>query len=79
MPKYDQTLQNMIETQKLDNKFFYEVAHELIDSLYSLHATGRAYNDLKPENVMFDGCKVRLIDFGMSDKFVDTNGKHLSQ
>jgi serine/threonine protein kinase len=63
----------------LDTKFYFEVAHELIDALQSLHAVGRTYNDLKPENVMFEGSKVRLVDFGLADRFIDSKGYHISE
>ena len=81
MPKYDQTLASLVEKQHstLDTKFYFEVAHELIDALQSLHAVGRTYNDMKPENVMFEGSKVRLVDFGLASKFIDQNGFHFSE
>ena len=79
MPRYDYSLEDLVAIKTLHPIFYYEMAHELIDSLESLHATGRTYNDMKPENVMFEGSKVILVDFGMTDRFVDKNKKHCSE
>ena len=55
------------------------LAQYLIDSLRTVHSTGRSYNDIKPENVMINGNKVTLIDFGLCTKFVDSKGNHISE
>ena len=50
------------------------VSAQLVEILKFVHAAGRTYNDLKPENVMINlkldrQPQVCLIDFGFVDKF----------
>ena len=61
---------------KTDPDTILSVAYELIDSLKSVHSTGRTYNDIKPENVMITGSNVTLVDYGLALKFIDNKGKH---
>jgi serine/threonine-protein kinase len=44
-----------------------EVAHQLCAGLDAIHAKGILHRDLKPQNIMLDGCgRVRITDFGLS-------------
>lgn len=55
------------------------IAIQLLDRIERLHSIHYVHNDLKLENVvigMDDPSKLFLIDFGLSSKFVDENGKH---
>ena len=54
------------------------MAVQLIDSLQTVHSTGRTFNDIKPDNVMVSGSKLTLIDFGLCDRFITESGKHHS-
>lgn len=49
----------------------------MFEAVYDLHETNFVHQDLKPDNfrVTSDGF-VKLIDFGISKKYLDDNGKH---
>lgn len=43
-----------------------QIAHDILNGLYDLHAAGLVHRDLKPENVMIkDSGRVALTDFGV--------------
>ena len=47
------------------------VAADLLDILEDVHAQGIAHNDIKPDNILFDGGgRARLIDFGIAWDFL---------
>ncbi|MEA5019763.1 MAG: protein kinase [Gordonibacter sp.] len=43
-----------------------EVCSQLIDVLDALHAVGLVHGDIRPANVLYDGRRVSLVDFGLS-------------
>ena len=53
----------------------------MIDRLEDLHNLGYIHRDLKPENICTDLKKssdqIFLIDFGLSKKYIEDNGKHI--
>ena len=55
---------------------------QLIDRLKAVHESGYVYLDLKPDNILIGDSKngelhkVRLIDFGICQKYLDRNKKH---
>lgn len=50
-----------------------DISVQLLDILESVHGCGVAHNDIKPDNILFDGKgKIRLIDFGIAFNFADT-------
>lgn len=42
------------------------VAHEVARGLMAAHAIGVVHRDIKPGNVMFDGNRIKLVDFGIA-------------
>lgn len=48
-----------------------EVAVQLLDALIELHESGLAQGDLRPANVLYDGTRVSLVDFGLSGGVAD--------
>ena len=55
---------------------------QLLERLELLHSLNYVHNDLKFENVVIgfnNPEKMYLIDFGLSVKFVDDNGKHVEK
>ena len=58
---------------------------QLVEKLQAIHERGYLYNDLKPDNIVvgdFDGQKlgeIRLIDFGISKKYLDEHGNHIQK
>lgn len=65
--------------------YILEVAIQLVSIFELVHKSNRTFNDLKPENVMINTkyasrqISVFLIDFGFADKFIQENGKHISE
>ena len=57
----------------------YSVVLGVINGLETIHAAGYTYNDLKLENIMLKGNKVKLIDFGFCQKYIDTDGNHIAE
>ena len=64
-----------------------QIGIQLIDSLKIIHEAGYIYNDLKLDNIVIGDdvslphskqslYKVRLIDFGMSTKYLKEDGTH---
>ena len=59
---------------------------KLIEQLEKLHKKGYIHCDIKPDNIMIgDGNKdcelkkqIYLIDFGISQKYLDENGDHIN-
>lgn len=56
-----------------------------MDKLKAVHDCGYLFNDLKPNNILVGNQdekelhKIRLIDFGISKKYLDNNGEHFKQ
>lgn len=59
-----------------------------MDSLKLIHNTGFLYNDLKLNNIVIGDAeehknhakslhKIRIIDFGLAQKYYDSNGQHI--
>jgi serine/threonine protein kinase len=58
------------------------IAIQLLDLLEKLHSVNFVHNDLKMENIVIgknNPHKLYLIDFGMSQTFVDETGKHITK
>ena len=59
------------------------ITYQLMDAYDIVHASGRTFNDLKPQNIMVEHDKdgelyIVLIDFGFSDKFLTAQGDHIT-
>lgn len=42
------------------------IGSQLADALVALHEAGAAHGDLRPANILYDGERVSLVDFGLS-------------
>jgi serine/threonine-protein kinase PknG len=71
MPRYSMNLTTILEKGSLDVKTLLNICCQMVDSLKTVHSSGRTYNDIKPDNIMVDDNDAILIDFGMTDKYVD--------
>ena len=79
MPKYQTNLHKALKSYHPDAKSVFDIGSDLIDSLKTVHSSGRTYNDIKPENVMIHNSQIVLIDFGFADKYVDSEGSHITE
>ena len=59
-----------------------EIGIQLLDRIELFHSLGYVHNDLKFENIVVgydDPSKIYLIDFGLSQKYIDQNGQHIKK
>lgn len=76
---------NLNEVFKLSNKIFpwetiARIVIEMITRLEELHSCGYLHRDIKPDNFCLGGSRLEeiyIIDFGLSIKYVDSEGRHL--
>lgn len=63
------TLQTMIEQDKLTAPLAHKITSQLMEALEYMHNKQIIHRDLKPSNIMIthNGQNVKLIDFGLSD------------
>ncbi len=65
-----QTLQRALAEPDLDSEarsaLAYAVARDVAAALSALHGSGAAHGDIKPANIIVDGDRARLVDFGLS-------------
>ena len=63
------TLQALIDKQKLTADLAHKITRQLMDALEYMHNKQMIHRDLKPSNIMVthNGQNVKLIDFGLSD------------
>jgi eukaryotic-like serine/threonine-protein kinase len=54
------------ERKKLTQAEALQIAAQLLDALGYIHANGVVHRDLKPDNIMVDGDRIKLIDFGIA-------------
>jgi serine/threonine-protein kinase len=54
------------ERKKLTQAEALQIASALLDALGYIHAHGVVHRDLKPDNIMVDGERIKLIDFGIA-------------
>jgi serine/threonine protein kinase len=84
MPKYTENLDQYLQRQsKIDSQTVLKIIVQLIEAFDIVHASGRTFNDLKPQNIMVEHDKdgelyIVLIDFGFSDKFLTAQGDHIT-
>ncbi len=52
------------------------IATQIVQGLMAAHASGVVHRDLKPDNVMLDGERVALTDFGVARAFEQGKSRH---
>lgn len=67
----DKSLHDLIqEAGVLPLKDVLNIGKELIEIIKHVHDRGIIHRDIKPENFMFSGNRIKLIDFGLSRKYI---------
>lgn len=72
---------------KFSLKTVVQIGIQLVNSLKVLHDKGYLHSDIKPENIMIgssnlyikESSVVYLVDFGVSQRYLNSHGKHLDK
>ena len=80
MPNYGETLHYHMKTISSSNlsSSILSIGKQLLEALQAAHKAGYVHNDIKPDNILLDGQKLTLIDFGCSTQFMK-NGRHIGK
>ena len=81
MPYLGRSLKEISEagySDKMMNKLILKVGIQLTERLEVLHNLGYIHNDLNPANIVIseDLETVSLIDFGIAEPYMNSNGTH---
>lgn len=81
MPLFGESLDKLIrEYTRFSLQTTILLAIQMIDILKFVHSRGYIHKDIKPANFIFDNnsySHVYCVDFGLSSKYIDSNGKHV--
>lgn len=78
-PLFDESLQDRVNRDgKLDGLNGLMIRKQIRDILKSIHKRGFIHRDIKPDNVMFNGKDIYLIDFGCATNYKTAERKHKS-
>ena len=68
MPRFDFTLQDVMDTQQITPRQLHKIALQCLRSLETIHSKRVVHRDIKPANIMVDKHNnvVVIIDFGLS-------------
>ena len=83
--KFGKTLEYYLQKRQnaFSEKTTVQVGLQLLEKLQAVHEEGYIFNDLKPNNILVGNYddkklhKIRLIDFGISNKYLDENNNHV--
>lgn len=81
MPRLWKSLSDLRREYNLSKKTVFMIGIQLIKRLKALHDVGYIHYDIKPGNVMVgyeDRNRIYLIDYGMCQRFLHLNGRHVS-
>lgn len=77
---YDLTVRGMVNLEewlwhrpdRATLSAFCGLGHQIASGLAFIHWHKRKWGDCKPENIMTDGCQIKLIDFGTAKRTTDS-------
>ena len=69
---------NLLETKFIPEDDLKIIMFQLLSTVYYIHSNSVCHRDIKPENILYDPMekKIKLIDFGISKKFIDRGNKN---
>ena len=81
MTRHYQSLQDIMDSGKMNVELIFRVGHQLLSILESTHQAFLTYNDLKPSNILLNKecTRVTLIDFGFATPFQISQDCHISE
>lgn len=64
-----ETLTRAIASRRLSESQVAEIGRAIADALADAHAKGIIHRDIKPDNIMLSGSRVKVLDFGIAKRF----------
>lgn len=77
MTKFELSLEDWLRTRQIFPNDAVAVAIKMVNILDSIHGEYVIHRDLKPQNFMWRGDELYLIDFGLSTVYVNEEKKHI--
>lgn len=66
-------LQAIVKKKAFDEYKAFTVIKQIVQAVHHMHTKGIVHRDLKPENILFktpdEGSDIKIIDFGLSNRF----------
>jgi serine/threonine protein kinase len=59
--------------------YIFLISKKMIDRLEYIHSKGIVHRDIKPDNFLFKGDELYLIDFGLCKKYIKSDGRHIEE
>lgn len=78
-PNLDDIMHNT-KNKKFEMSTTFFIANQIIKLLKIIHSANYIHRDIKPNNFLIgkkNKSKVYIMDFGLSKKYIDSNGKHM--
>ena len=78
MPFFDCNLNHLISNNELTDKQSFLIIKEIFKIVNDIHEHFVIHRDIKPDNIMFSNNTIKIIDFGLSVFYIDSNGDHIN-
>ena len=72
----DCSLTNFLKGKSIEE--FVQICMKMQDCLEEFHRSGYVHLDVKPDNFMIKNGQIKLIDFGLSQKYINKDGDHIN-
>lgn len=60
------TLESLVMSERISRQQWWNLAHDLLSGLDSIHSEGLVHKDIKPDNIMLAGDRFVILDLGIS-------------